>query len=283
MTQTGSTVPASDSARGSRWLVPVLIVGVVAAAAGYLIGVAGGPRDRASTASPREVGPAAVLEGGSELAVVEEEPSPEPSGPSEPSEPSAPRPPADSPRPPAGSEEEAVLAPRILVVPAGTKIDLALAGGVSSQTATVGQAVTAALAAPLSVDGRTAVPAGAVVTGRVTEVSALRRVGGRAHLALAFDAIEVDGRQVPIEAYWARSGRSETGKDAATIAAGAVLGTVLGNQAKKNDRGKIVGGVVGAGIGTAIAASTHGDAVTLGPGAGLELTLRHDVEVTVAR
>lgn len=279
MTQTGSTVPASDSARGSRWLVPVLIVGVVAAA-GYLIGVAGGPRDRASTASPREVGPAAVLEGGSELAVVEEEPSPEPSAPSEPS---APRPPADSPRPPAGSEEEAVLAPRILVVPAGTKIDLALAGGVSSQTATVGQAVTAALAAPLSVDGRTAVPAGAVVTGRVTEVSALRRVGGRAHLALAFDAIEVDGRQVPIEAYWARSGRSETGKDAATIAAGAVLGTVLGNQAKKNDRGKIVGGVVGAGIGTAIAASTHGDAVTLGPGAGLELTLRGDVEVTVAR
>ncbi len=84
---------------------------------------------------------------------------------------------------------------------------------------------------------------------------------------------------MPIAAYWAGEGKSETGKDAATIAAGAAIGTVLGNQAKKNDRGKVIGAVVGAGVGTAVAAATKGEAVELAAGAALELTLRESVRV----
>jgi hypothetical protein len=287
------SIPSTRPTRSTgapRWLAPVLVAGVVAATAGYFIGVAGHPDPQASATPAEEPESAAALESGSELEVVPPAPaSAAGDGPGlEPGErrraaPETARRAAEEPAAEAAPSEPSPRAPRSLIVPAGTRIDLTLDGGVSSQTASVGHAVTAELAAPLTVDGRTAVPAGSAVTGRVTEVSALRRVGGRAHLAIAFDAVEVDGRPVPIEAYWARSGRSETGKDAATIAAGAVLGTVLGNQADKNDRGKIVGGVVGAGIGTAIAASTHGDAVTLGPGASLQLTLRSDVEVTAER
>ena len=169
-----------------------------------------------------------------------------------------------------------------LVVPDGTRVELRLSTPVSSQTATVGQAVAAEIDAPVVVGGRTAIPAGTSVSGRVTEVHALKKVGGRAHLAFTFDTLEIGGRSVPIEASFARTGKSETGKDAATIAAGAVVGTVLGNQSKHNDRGKVLGGLLGAGVGTAIAAATPGEKIELAAGTRLELTLRGDVEIPPA-
>jgi hypothetical protein len=61
---------------------------------------------------------------------------------------------------------------------------------------------------------------------------------------------------VPVALHFAREGRSETGRDAATIAAGAAIGIILGNQSKKNDRGKAIGGVLGVAAGTGIAAAT---------------------------
>jgi hypothetical protein len=157
---------------------------------------------------------------------------------------------------PADEAVEPRVAARELLVPEGTTIQLRLADGVSSESAQVGDVVRAELAAPVTVGGELAIPAGATVIGHVTEAHALKKIGGRARLALAFEAVEVAGREVPIEAYFAREGRSETGKDAATIAAGAAIGTVLGNQSKRNDRGKVLGGLLGAGVGTAVAAST---------------------------
>lgn len=191
----------------------------------------------------------------------------------------APAPPAEPVEPPTPAAPETVA----LNVPAGTKISLELLDPVSSQTAAVGQPVRARVVETLRVDGRAAIPAGSAVSGRVTEVKALAKVGGQAHLAIAFDAVELPGGTEPIEAYFARTGKSETGKDAATIAAGAVVGTILGNQAKKNDRGKAIGAVVGAGVGTAIAASTDGEKIELAAGSVLELTLRSDVETIVRR
>ena len=187
--------------------------------------------------------------------------------------------PADATEPTAPAEPLTVA----VTVPAGTKIALELLDPVSSQTAAVGQSVRARVVETIRVDGRAAIPAGSAVSGRVTEVRALRKVGGQAHLALAFDTVELSSGAEPIEAYFARTGKSETGKDAATIAAGAVVGTILGNQARKNDRGKAIGAVVGAGVGTAIAASTEGEKVELAAGSVLELTLRSDVETVVRR
>lgn len=166
-----------------------------------------------------------------------------------------------------------------LVVAAGTRVELELLDGVSSQSAELGDAVRARLASAVTVGDEVALPEGTPVHGRVTGVRALRKVGGQAELALAFESVEVGGERLPIEAYFARTGRNETRRDAAAIAAGTLVGTVLGNQAKKNDRGKVVGGLVGAGVGTAIAAATEGEAIELGAGARLELTLRGDVEV----
>jgi outer membrane lipoprotein SlyB len=91
----------------------------------------------------------------------------------------------------------------------------------------------------------------------------------------------VPGDEAAITAAWRREGKSETAKDAATIAGGAVVGTVLGNQAKKNDKGKVIGGILGGAIGTVIAAKTEGEPVELPTGSHLTLTLRDPVEVRV--
>lgn len=211
------------------------------------------PSERPSAAEPRESAPAGTR--------WSNEPEPSPSG----TAPAA----SDHPAPP----------PAPIEVPAGTQIELVLVESVSSQSAAVGDEVAAELAAPIRVDGEIAVPSGTRAVGRVTEAKALAKVGGRARLALAFETLELEGRTVPIAAFFARDGKSETGKDAATIAAGAAVGTVLGNQAKKNDRGKVIGAILGAGVGTAIAAKTEGETIELPAGARLELTLRDAVTV----
>jgi uncharacterized membrane protein YeaQ/YmgE (transglycosylase-associated protein family) len=106
-------------------------------------------------------------------------------------------------------------------------------------------------------------------------------VGGQARLALRFDGIERDGRMVAVAAEWALVGKSETGKDAATIAAGAAAGAVLGHQVKKGSRGKILGGLIGAGIGTAVASATEGEKIELAPDALLEAELLEAVTLEI--
>lgn len=178
------------------------------------------------------------------------------------------------------SPAEVAAAPARIEIPAGTKIELSLEEPVSSQSAQVGESVVARLAAPIRVDGEIVVPSGTRVVGRVSEAKPLAKIGGQARLAIDFESLEVAPEPVGIAAFWAREGKSETGRDTATIAAGAAIGTVLGNQAKKNDRGKVIGAIVGAGVGTAVAAATPGEAVELPVGARLELTLRQPVVVS---
>lgn len=175
--------------------------------------------------------------------------------------------------------ESAPRPPVLLTVADGTPIRLVLTGGVSSQTATVGDRVEAELSEAVLVDGQVALPEGARLSGRVTEAVPLRKVGGRSRLALAFESVRIDGRDVPITAFFAREGKSETPRDTATIVAGTAIGTILGNQAKKNDRGKILGGVVGAAAGTAVAVATEGERIELPAGTELRLTLRQPVTV----
>ena len=185
--------------------------------------------------------------------------------------------------PPVETAPAAPPAPREVSyeIPSGTKLALRAVSPVSSQTAQAGDSIAFALAEAVVVDGRTLLPAGARVSGRVTQAVPLKKVGGRASLALAFESVEAGSGDVAIDAAWARLGKSETGKDAATIAGGAAVGTVIGNQAKHNDRGKLIGAILGAAAGTAVAASTPGEKIELAAGAGLEVTLRQPATVTI--
>ena len=167
-----------------------------------------------------------------------------------------------------------------VTIPQGTPIRIQLEDGVSSQSAMVGQAVTGRLAQSVIADGRVALPRGAVVHGEVTAAKALKKIGGQASLAIAFRTVEIEDHTVPIAAAFERTGKSETGKDAATIAGGAIIGTILGNQSSSS-RGKLVGGLLGAAAGSAVAAGTKGEKVELPAGTELELHLAEPVQVSV--
>ena len=177
--------------------------------------------------------------------------------------------------------------PTRVTIPAGTTLTAEVTDGASSATAQVGDSVSARIAESVYAGGELAIPAGSRVTGTVTDVQGLRRVGGRARLAVRFDSVELpDGTRAPIYAAWSATGRNETGRDAATIggsaAGGAVLGRVLSRGHRRDER-TAQGAAVGAVIGTVIAArNQRGGEVQLPAGTTVDLTLADSVRVTTS-
>ena len=173
-----------------------------------------------------------------------------------------------------------------VTVPAGTTLAAEVTDGASSATSQVGDSVSARVSESVYAGGELAIPAGSRLSGTVTDVQGLRRVGGRARLAVRFDRVELpNGSEAPLYATWSAQGRNETGRDAATIggsaAGGAVLGRVLSRGHRRGER-TAQGAAVGAIIGTVIAArNNRGAAVELPAGTTLDLTLADSVRVTV--
>jgi hypothetical protein len=150
-----------------------------------------------------------------------------------------------------------------------------------SARADAGSTFTATLSEPLLDEmGRTVIPAGATVTGRV---SAARR----GHSGFEFTSISYAGERYGIEASVVTgpvtrqvnldSNGERVAKVAAPAAAGAVLGRIIGG----NRRGAVVGAVVGAAAGAAASGATADVDTVVDPGA--TATIRLDGPVTVRR
>lgn len=143
-------------------------------------------------------------------------------------------------------------------VPTGTTLDLRLDDAVGTATSRVGDVFTATVAAPLRTrSGRTVVPAGARVTGRVTELDDSDSAADGAVVRLDFDRIEVGGRTHPFDAkVVAADVRRERGRSVGAAAGrGAVVGAVVGAVLDGAD-GALKGAAAGAAGGTAIALGT---------------------------
>ncbi|MGP0072775.1 MAG: LssY C-terminal domain-containing protein [Bryobacteraceae bacterium] len=74
-------------------------------------------------------------------------------------------------------------------IPTGTQISIRLTTEINTATAKVGDAFQALVIAPVVVDGRVAMSAGAALTGHVKEVTAAVNPDDQAVLALSFDEI----------------------------------------------------------------------------------------------
>jgi hypothetical protein len=145
---------------------------------------------------------------------------------------------------------------------------------VSSETATVEAPVRARLKQAVVVDDYTALPAGAVLIGQVTDVERPGRVRGRARLAFRFTEVELDGarealRTNPI----VFEGEATRGEDATKIGAGAVGGAIIGG---------IIGGGDGAAKGAAIGGAAGTGVVLATKGRDVELTAGTDIAATTA-
>src|SRR5262249_9607765 len=93
------------------------------------------------------------------------------------------------------AENPAPRAPeyREITIASGTALPLEMTTTISSGSAEVEAPVSARLRNAITVDGETAIPAGAVLRGNVTDVERSGRVSGRAHISFAFNEANVRG------------------------------------------------------------------------------------------
>ncbi len=197
--------------------------------------------------------------------------------------------------PPAPAEEHAPAqapppappAPEVVsvTVPAGTELDLEITTPLSSETSQPGDGFAARVVADVVVDGKSVIPAGTVVEGFVRDVqSTSKKIGGTARLELDFDRIVLpNGETSAVQMAFVAAGRSQSGKDAATIGGAAAGGALLGRLLKKKDKSKgtLIGALLGGAIGAAIAANNPGDPVEIPEGTVLPVRLEDPLSVTL--
>ena len=176
---------------------------------------------------------------------------------------------------------EPVPTVRVVTSPAGTALPLELTTAVSSETAQVETPVTARLRKAITVDGETALPAGAIVHGEVSDVERAGRVQGRSRLALRFTSIVIDGRRESLRTNPVSfQGEASKGEDAVKIGAGAGIGAAIGG-ILGGGSGAAKGAAIGGAAGTGTVLATRGKEVELESGADLTPTLAGPVDVEV--
>ena len=176
----------------------------------------------------------------------------------------------------------AAPAVRSVTIPAGTVLRLRLERGFGSDISRVEDAITATLASPVVVNGRTLLPTGSVASGYVSEATRPGKVKGRGRVAVRFTRIDPAGR----ESYsirtrpWVAVAPATKKKDALTIgipaAGGAAVGALIDGK-----KGAGIGAAVGGGAGTAAVLTTRGKDVRIGRGATISVRLSSPLTVEV--
>lgn len=170
---------------------------------------------------------------------------------------------------------------REVTIPAGTALPLEMTSTVSSESAQVEAPVSAKLRNALTINGETAIPAGTVVRGTVTDVERAGRVQGRAHIAFAFNEATVRGDREDMKTNpLTFEGEASKGEDATKVGAGAVGGAILGGiLGGKKGAGK--GAIAGGAAGTGVVLATRGKEVTVTEGTPVTATLAQPVTLRV--
>ena len=168
----------------------------------------------------------------------------------------------------------------VVEVPVGSELDVRLTNSLDSGTAMVEDRFEGTTVADLRVDGRVAIPAGAVVRGVVTEVNPATRTNRTARMTVSFDQVTVDGQAHPIhgtvtEAIEGSGLKGEAGRLGVGAGAGAVIGGLLGGV-----KGALLGVAIG-GAGTL--AATEGKEVRVPQGSVLRVRLDSPVQMHAAR
>ena len=177
---------------------------------------------------------------------------------------------------------------KTLDIPAGTFIDAKLEQELSPISNKPGDHVSGTVTAPVVVDGQTAIPAGARVHGHVTAVEQSAENNGTTVLKLDFTEVEFAGKSYPMEvsmisAHPQTRSKTSKGETAAKIGAttigGAILGRILGGDAKST----AMGAIAGAATGTAIVLGTRDSYAVLPAGSVVRLRTEHPLYVLVSR
>ena len=183
--------------------------------------------------------------------------------------------------------------PKELVVPAGTKVPLALKHAVSTKSAREGDAVYAETTFPVVQDNRVLIPAGTYVQGRITHVQRAGRIKGRAEVLMHFTTLIYPSgytvllpgavENVPGAEKTSIKGDegtirqdSQKGEKIGTVAQSAGTGAVIGGLSG-GGKGAAIGAAAGGVVGTAIALLSRGNDVKLDAGTTVEMVFQRAV------
>src|SRR5256712_5968129 len=200
---------------------------------------------------------------------------------------------------PTSRTPSSTAAPNELIVPAGTKVPLALKHAVSTKSAREGDAVYAETTFPVVQDNRVLIPAGTYVQGRITHVQRAGRIKGRAEVLMHFTTLIYPSgytvllpgavENVPGAEKTSIKGEegtirqdSQTGQKVGTVAGTAGTGAV-GGGLSHGGGGAAIGAGVGGAVGTGIALLSRGNDVKLDAGTTLEMVIQREVPLDASR
>jgi hypothetical protein len=162
------------------------------------------------------------------------------------SQPMAAQPEAAQPPPPAPVEKPK---PQPVVVPAGTALTIKLGQALGSKSSQTGQTFLATLAQPVTVKGRTAMPAGSTASGTVVSAKSKGKIKGEGELVLSLTSITLRGKTYTIQTATLDSTVKGKGKRTAVATGGGAAGGALIGGIAGGGKGAGIGALVGAGAG----------------------------------
>jgi hypothetical protein len=189
----------------------------------------------------------------------------------------------ESAAPVATPNPEVRRAVRQVTVPAGTVLRLRVSRGFGSDISRVEDQVSATLARPVVVGGRTVLSEGSLASGYVAQATRPGKVKGRGRVAVRFTRITPagrDGHYAMQTRSWVAIAPATKKQDAMKIglpaAGGAIVGGIVGGK-----KGAGVGALAGGGTGTAVVLTTRGKEVRVGRGALLSVRLTAPLTIDV--
>jgi hypothetical protein len=139
--------------------------------------------------------------------------------------------------------------PKPVVVPAGTTLTITVGQALSSKTSQTGQTFIGTVAQPVSVGGKTAIPAGSTVSGTVVSAKSKGKIKGQGELNLALASVTVRGQTYNIHTGVLDNTVKGKGKRTAVATGGGAAGGALIGGIAGGGKGAGIGALVGAGAG----------------------------------
>lgn len=188
--------------------------------------------------------------------------------------------PGTASQPAAAAAPQVPPPPKVISLPAGTRLPVRLDQDLGSKISQPGESFTATFSEDVKVDGQTVIARGARADGTVVDAKALGKIKGAASLSVRLQRVHTNWGSYSVDT--STIDRSEKGKGKRTAefaGGGAGVGALVGALAG-GGKGAAIGALAGGGAGTAGGAFTGNKQIVLPAETPLTFRLENPVRIT---